>query len=632
MMRRALATVLVLAALAGAAAAQDDPASPPDAAAPDRPTRLHGGEALRWRRPIRAWPLLEWDRFDRRELGADPDDPPLRTRVDVDVLWPIFGYQREVRGDGDDPERAWERGHAYLLPLWHQTWSGRRRTWSVLPLATLWARDHPTGLTIWPACFDLDWWEGGFELDFPWPFAGVQRTGGTWRSHIFPVWWAGADAGGSHVALLPLFLHRQYTTRNGEVHERQVLSPLVNRFTRTGPDPWEYTAITPLLHRARTATAGMDLVLPLLSHSWNALGEAWTSPLAVSARHRAATWLSVTPLFHRWRDPASGASLDLLLPLWVSSDGPHRTGHAVGPVWWGGRTDGPGHAWGVFPLWWRIDYPEVRATALLPLGGHVSTRDQGYFGWAGPAWWSGSPGPDGERAWGVFPLLWSRDAPWYRLRALWPLMGWASRGRAEHPHRFEASIAWPLLQWIADDLDGRRQAWFPWPLVTAGRTNESAFFTIAPALWAERNDYGFHLDVAPAFLGPWGNWLYERSAFYLGLAWPLGLGFATGDRGTTFTLGAGLVYWHSEGARDWRFRLGYELFSVGTEGDTFELRLLYRFIHVRSAPGEFRFEFNPLFRYESDADGWYFSVLFGAYAAWSHQGGVRHRLLWALEF
>lgn len=631
MMRRLLAIGVALAALAAGARAQDAPPASADAPAP---ARLHGGEALRWRRPIRAWPLLEWDRFDRDVLGADPDDPRLRTRVDVDVLWPIFGYQREVRDSWNDPEQTFENGHAYLLPLWHQTWSEGHRTWSVLPLATVWDGARIDGLTIWPALFDLDWWDGGFELDFPWPFAGVRRRDGAWNSHIFPVWWAGADAGGSHVGLLPLFLHRHRhtTTRDGDVDERQLVSPLVNRFTRTGPDPWEYTAITPLLHRARTATAGMDLVLPLLTHSWNARGEAWTSPLIAWARHREATWLSVTPLFHRWRDGASGASLDLLLPLWVSGDGPHRTGHAIGPVWWGGRTDGPGHAWGVFPLWWHIDYPEVRATALLPLGGHVSVRDEGYFGWAGPAWWSGRAGSDGERAWGVFPLLWSEDSPRYRLRALWPLVGWASHDPAGHLRRFEASIAWPLLQWIADDTDGRRQAWFPWPLVTAGRTDDAAFLTIAPALWVERNESGFHLDLLPAFLGPLGNGLYARSSFYLGVGWPLGLWLATGDRGTTFAAGAGLVYWHSAGARDWRFRLGYEVFSVGTEDDVFELRLLYRLVHVRSAPGEFQFELNPLFRYESDANGWYFSVLFGAYAAWSHAGGVRHRLLWALEF
>lgn len=594
---------------------------------------LRGGEALHWRRPIRAWPLLEWDRFDRTVLGPDPDEPDLRTRTDFDLLWPVFGFRREVSDPWSEPERAVESGHAYLLPLWLQTWSPHVRTASLLPLVTLWDRAGIGGITIWPALFDLDWRDGGFELDFPWPLAGVRRRGHAWTSHVFPVWWAGADDDDLHVALLPLFYYGQHdwpARRGATIRDTTLVSPIAVRVAHDGAYPWEYTALTPLLHRARTGTAGLDALLPLVWHSWNARGWAWATPVFAAARHDRATWWSATPLVHHWDDAARGASLDLVLPIWVRGRGPHRSGGAVGPVWWGGRTDRPGSAWGIFPIWWWVDYPDVGAWALPPLAGHVRT-EAGAFGWAGPAWWC-RDADDSTRGWGVFPLLWSEDGPEYRLHALWPLLGWASHGPAEAPHRFEASVGWPLLQWIADDRDGRRQAWFPWPLVTAGRTDDGTFLTIAPAIWASTNRSGFHLELAPAFLGPWGSELFGNSAFFLGVAWPIGLSIAVDRTSTWWWAGAGAVSWYSEQDGDWRFRLGYEVVSMGSQDDTFELRVLYRLFHYRHGPGEFRLELNPLFRYESTRDGWYFSMLLGMYAAWSRGDGVRQRLFWGLEF
>jgi len=390
--RLLLAACFALSAAAAPATAQEG-----------APERLEGGEALKWRRPIRAWPLLELDRYDRHVLGAQPGRSTLWREVDFDLLWPLFGYHSERHSY---EERFSDRGYFYVLPLWVNTWSGSNHTHSLVPLYTWWELSHKKGLTVYPALFDLDVWkDGDWELDFPWPLGKFGAGGeGDWHSRLWPVWWAGADEDEWWWTIFPVIGAWQagYETGSG-YSETGLITPLGGGWVHP---QGHYAMVTPLYHEWSERDEHSRLLLPLFFQYEADETRALVTPLASFVKHRGDLYWAATPLYHRWRSEQHDEGVDIFFPLfWNVFEGDEQFTLAIPfGVWWRDRSETVN---AIGPFWSRHERDGGVSGGVFPLL-HVNLPGDGDWDvWAPwPSVWFGARG---EQSWfNVAPALYTQ--------------------------------------------------------------------------------------------------------------------------------------------------------------------------------------------------------------------------------
>ncbi|MCI0343117.1 MAG: hypothetical protein L0216_18565 [Planctomycetales bacterium] len=547
------------------------------------------GQRSRFKRPVRLWPFVEVDRFDRDVLGTDPSDPDLLRMTDVDVLSPLAGYHDEerlaerARQAGEPPERS---GYSWLFPLLWSFWDRDSSSTFLVPLGGVTKGKDRWRAYLFPLAGTAASGPDGWDASLLWPLLSFGSGGGSWWARAAPLLWFGGGPWGSRAAALPLFWYESSTAKDTAAF----VSPLVVR--AEGRD-WKWTSVTPLVHSWRADDRGTDLVLPFYLRRFGPDYDLLVNPLFVHARDRESSYTSVTPLYHRWRKRGSGFDLaapvflsaftprsDLLVVLPIGARWRHKTDGAldlVGPFWDFATAGGEARYWGIFPLLWslRDDRRDFSSFTVFPL--YHEARD----------------GRKGKRSRILLPLLVDSESPTERLLWIAPLNGYLLDKRTGE----ETTVALPFLVRRAESSAG------PWttlvnPLYLGWRNSEGAAFDLVAGLFW-RYAEGERLERWFSLPGIYHERAGDRTT---DLVFPIWFSRRSGATSTTVA-----PFWFSHDDPERSIRYVFPFYGRATRGTRTRTHLLF-----------------PLLSWETDEKEGLTSVdALWPLVGWSDEGGRR---------
>jgi len=370
-------------------------------------------------------------------------------RVDTDVLWPLFHYERQ------DTRTYWT-----LRPWLVSSETDPQRDYS-------------------------DRWLLTFLFH-------SEHQGNEYRRHIFPVYWQGDWDSNRWFYLWPLY-GRERSDNDRERYDG-VLPPLFgySRNVERGTSRVDWLWPLGQVEKRRDGNSNRFFPLWHFDHS----GERRTGYVFPyywqrdPARNRSED--AIIPLWYR--SSKGDRHFSLFIPFWMHQKSPDEEMTMLLPLWYSRRSDEERFAT-LFPLHYRWDTPDLRLRLTLPL--HASYRSSAHdFDMIFPFWFRHQNLNEKTDLYYLLPFYgaYTRGETYRRNFVLFPLYsGWRDRQSGESGW----SLLWPLVHY--EQTPTGFESWLL-PLFWIDRSGDDTM-TMALGLWWSRHwEDGYFRLLAPLYI------------------------------------------------------------------------------------------------------------------------------------